>query len=52
MHAKQSPPNVVSQRKKWNSCQPVAKICSLGYLAHVDAAVLLKRKERRGEKKL
>jgi hypothetical protein len=52
MHAKQSPPNVESQRKKWNSWQPAAKICFLGYLAHVGVAVLLKRKEKGREKKL
>jgi hypothetical protein len=38
-------------KKKWYSWQPAAKICLLGYLAHVGAAVELKRKEK-GEKEL
>jgi hypothetical protein len=52
MHTKQSSPNVEEQRKKWCSWQPTTKICFLGYLAHVGAAVELKRKEKGGDKEL
>jgi hypothetical protein len=39
-------------KKKWCSWQPTAMICFLGYLAHVAAAVELKRKEKGGDKEL
>jgi hypothetical protein len=39
-------------KKKWYSWQTAAKICFLGYLAHVGAAVELKWEEKGGEKEL
>jgi hypothetical protein len=51
MHAKKSPPNVESQRKNGILGSELQRFVSY-YLAHVGAAVLLKRKEKGGEKKL